>query len=256
MSEFETPTALQKVLSEFEIVRLEDLPIGAQMERMDRKYAFDVSEIPHILSSLNESYYIMMAGGKMISLYESTYLDTADFQLFQMHQRGYLGRDKIRYRYYPNTNTRFLEIKHKTNKGRTIKKRIPRTNASTELDSVSRKFLSKNLDNVKPDALQPSIHVDYRRIQFVSKAGNERFSVDFNIKASFVKKSFNFNNIAILEVKQDHRFSSPVIFRMRDLRYFEVSLSKYCLATSRLEPRLKFNRFKEGLRRLSKLKYG
>lgn len=253
MNEGTLSDSLISVLRDFDGILLEDVIEGAQMVRIDRKYAFPISRIPEILEMMKPYYSIVVAAGKRISLYNSTYLDTPDFLFFQKHQRGYLNRDKIRYRTYPNTETTFLEIKHKSNKGLTIKKRILREDQSMKMDSESRRFLAQAVPEVDPENLIISARVDYRRIQFVSKDQKERFSIDFDIRASLEGDSVDFGPVAILEVKQDYRFTSPIVRHVRDLRYFEMSMSKYCLALTMLKPNLKSNRFKEDLRRLRKI---
>lgn len=253
MNEVKQSDSLISVLSDFDGILLDDVIEGAQMERIDRKYAFPVSHIPKILEDMTAWYSIVIAAGKRISLYNSTYLDTPEFLFFQRHQRGYMNRDKIRYRSYPNTETTFLEIKHKSNTGQTLKDRILRENQSLEMDSESLQFLEQGVPAVNPEDLILSAKVDYRRIQFISKDKHERFSIDYDIQASFEGQSVEFGPVAILEVKQDYRFTSPIVRHMRDLRYFEESLSKYCLALTMLKPNLKSNRFKEDLRRLRKI---
>ncbi len=245
--------SLISILGGYDAILLDDVAEGAQMERIDRKYAFPVSRIPKILEAMTPWYAIVVAAGKRISLYNSTYLDTPEFLFFQRHQRGYLNRDKIRYRSYPNTATTFLEIKHKANTGQTLKDRILRETQSFKMDSESLRFLNQGVPEVRPEDLIPSARVDYHRIQFISKDKNERFSIDFDIRASLNGKSVEFGPIAILEVKQDYRFTSPIVRHMRDLRYFEESMSKYCLALTMLKPNLKSNRFKADLRRLRKI---
>lgn len=89
-----------------------------------------------------------------------------------------MNRDKIRYRAYPNTATTFLEIKHKSNTGQTVKDRILRENETLELDEESLQFLSQGVSAINPNDLMLSARVDYRRIQFISKEQNERFSID------------------------------------------------------------------------------
>lgn len=207
----ETPSdILKSTITDFDDILLEDVIEGAQMVRIDRKYAFHVSHIPDVLKTMAPWYSVMVAAGERISLYNSAYLDTPDFLFFKRHQRGYLHRDKIRFRSYPNTETTFLEIKHKSNKGRTLKERILIENQSLELDDTARRFLSEGISEIDPDNLKLSAQVNYQRIQFISKDEHERFSIDFDIHAHLDEKSVEFGPVAILEVKQDYRFASPI----------------------------------------------
>lgn len=247
------PELLQSPLSKFEVILLEDMSVGAQMERIDRKFAFHVSRIPEVICEVESNYSIVKAAGKNISLYNSTYLDTEEFLFFQRHHRGALHRDKIRFRTYPNTGTTFLELKRKSNRGRTAKLRIQRESGRIDIDKESKHFIRENAPQINPDTLITSARIDYQRIQFISKTDDERFSIDFDISAHYRGSDFNFGNVAILEVKQDRKFTSSIIAQMRDLRIREASMSKYCLALAALDPSLKSNRFKPDLRRLRKI---
>lgn len=255
MNDISRSKRLQEVLQGYEVILLDDIPVGAQMERIDRKYAFPASRIPEVLTGLEPWYTIVEAAGRNISFYESTYLDTTDFTFYQLHQRGAANRDKIRFRSYPYTGTRFLEIKHKTNKGHTVKERIPWHDKTFELNENAHAFLRQHADHLPVSRLRESCRIDYRRIQFIARDQRERFSVDFEIEAFLDTGSISFGEVAILEVKQDVRSDSPIVLKMRDLRIFEASMSKYCLALTMLKPDLKSNRFKEDLRRLRKIAY-
>ena len=115
---------LLKVLNDFAVIELEDLLEGAQMERIDRKFPFHISRVPEVLKGLESEYKIVRAAGSVISPYKSWYMDTPDNEFFRKHHSGILNRDKVRYRSYPSTNTTFLEVKRKNNKGLTSKSRM------------------------------------------------------------------------------------------------------------------------------------
>ncbi len=240
-------------LEVFERVPLEDLLEGAQMDRIDRKFPFHISQVPRVLNALERDYKIVKAAGSVISPYDSLYFDTADYLFFRRHHNGYLHRNKIRYRSYPRTHTTFLEVKRKSNKGRTAKSRILCSDLNFPLKKDRIEFLSENMTNMDPESLVPSVFIKYHRIAFIAEDGNERFSLDFNIRAKLEDKETDFGEVVILEVKQDQKFTSPIIARMRELRLGEASLSKYCLALTMLKPDLKSNRFKMDLRRLEKI---
>lgn len=253
MNEETTTDLLKLALADFDVILLEEVPEGAQMVRIDRKFAFHVSRIPDVLNGIQSQYSIVKAAGKRISLYNSVYLDTPEFLFFNRHHRGYLHRDKVRFRSYSNTGTTFLEVKHKSNTGKTLKERILRETQSLDLDSRARRFLSEEISEIDPGNLKLSAQVNYQRIQFISKDRHERFSIDFDIHAHLDENSVEFGPVAILEIKQDYRLPTPIVLRMRDMRYYEVGLSKYCLAMTMLKPDLKSNRFKADLRRLRKI---
>ena len=73
---------------------------------------------------LSNHYQVLEINNMRILPYSTTYLDTSDYLFYYQHVRGEFERYKLRYRKYEATNESFLEIKKKTNKGRTIKWRI------------------------------------------------------------------------------------------------------------------------------------
>ena len=244
---------LLKVLNDFAVIELEDLLEGAQMERIDRKFPFHISRVPEVLKGLESEYKIVRAAGSVISPYNSWYMDTPDKEFFRKHHSGILNRDKVRYRSYPSTNTTFLEVKRKNNKGLTSKSRMLCDQMDFPFASSQLKFLEENLTGFNPKVLKPSVNIKYNRIAFTHLDGKERFSIDFNLTASRDGKTTDFGEAVILEVMQDRRFTSPIISRLRELRLREASMSKYCVTLSLLDPDLKSNLFKPNLRSLEKI---
>src|SRR5690554_1633363 len=112
---------LLEILNNFKRIELDDLPEGAQMERIDRKYSFHNSRVTEVIKGLEAEYEIVYAANSVISPYDSWYMDTPDFMFYRVHHNRVLNRDKVRYRSYPRTRTTFLEVKRKNNKGRTSK---------------------------------------------------------------------------------------------------------------------------------------
>lgn len=255
-NKFEISPELQTLLNRFQVVELEDLMGGAQMERIDRKFPFHISKLPLVLSGLEKDYKIINAFGNLLSPYETLYLDTPDKAFYQIHHNGILYRDKARFRLYANTQTAFLELKRKSNKSRTAKWRIRVDNIHFPLVAREIEFLEKYLPPETVRSLQPSVRIKYERLAFVGEDQDERFSIDFNIRSKYDGKTSNFGNVVILEVKQDHIYTSPIISHMQKLRIKEGGMSKYCLNLVRQETRLKSNLFKPSLRRLEKIMHG
>jgi hypothetical protein len=254
MSEKEMAKHLEHPLSAFTKLQLHEVPKDALMERIDRKYVFHESRIAELLEGLHPHYNIVEAAGSVFAPYHSQYLDTADFEIYNRHHRGFKNREKVRFRMYPKTKTSFLEHKFKSNKGRTSKLRIP-ASSDFNLDGEAIGFLKDQLKHYKPSQLKPSAIVDYTRLGFISKDGDERFSIDFNICASMDDTEQDFGSVAILEVKQGKYSNTPVISKMRDSGLREVSMSKYCLSLSLLKPDLKSHFFKVALRRIRKINH-
>lgn len=254
MSEKEMAKHMEDSLAVFTKLQLHEVPKDALMERIDRKYVFHESRIEELLEGLHPHYNLVEAAGSVFAPYHSQYLDTEDFEIYNRHHRGFKNREKVRFRMYPKTQTSFLEHKLKSNKGRTSKLRIP-TSSDFNLDKEATSFLNDQLQNYKPHQLKPSAIVDYTRLGFISKDGDERFSIDFNISASMGDAEENFGSVAILEVKQGRHTNTPVVSKMRNSGLREVSMSKYCLSLSLLKPDLKSHFFKVALRRIRKINH-
>jgi len=247
------PESIWKALNGFKEIGLEELPRENLMERIDRKYIVSISEIGSFLKGLEGHYRIVKAAGSVVAPYQSVYLDTDDFKYFNEHRRGFANRVKVRYRTYPKTDTTFLELKKKNNKGRTSKMRIPLNDLHFPLKENSIEFLSQLIPATEVMKLRESVEVEYDRLGFIANDLEERFSVDFDLRANYKGKKVFFGDLAIIEVKQDRYELSPVIRQLREKGIREASMSKYCMALSLLKPGLKSNIFKPSLHRIRKI---
>ena len=109
----------------FDPIQLEEMEKVKLMNRTDRKYWFHFDFLPELLQTIKHDYYILNIDGKNQLPYTTTYYDTTKNKMYASHHNGKLNRFKIRRRSYVASRISFLEIKFKSNKGRTIKKRIP-----------------------------------------------------------------------------------------------------------------------------------
>jgi hypothetical protein len=244
---------LEAAAQSFEHVDLVDLPKEVLMERIDRKFALHIRETPELISSLSSDYQVISVGGRVISKYNSMYFDTPNYDFYSAHQRGFKNRTKVRYRSYPETDTTFLEVKSKNNRSFTTKERVLTPNIKWPFSSQVSEFISSQLPKIGPSDLKPVVRIDYERIGFISKHRKERFSLDFNVRFSHDGNASEFENLAILEVKQDSLKQTPVVHAMRHHAIEEQSLSKYCMALSALNPDLRANNFKPIFRRIEKI---
>lgn len=244
---------LEAVAQSFLHVDLADLPKEVLMERIDRKFAFHIEKAPQLIAMLTSDYQVISVDGRVISKYNSIYFDTPNFDFYSAHQRGFKNRTKVRYRSYPETATTFLEVKSKNNKSFTTKDRILTTSMKWPFAVQLSEFIKRQLPNIVPSELKPAVRIDYERIGFISEDRNERFSLDFDIRFSHEGKNDRFENLAILEVKQDSMKQTPVVHVMRQHAIEEQSLSKYCMALSALNPELRANNFKPIFRRIEKI---
>jgi hypothetical protein len=171
--------------------------------------------------------------------------------MYEAHQNGKLNRFKIRKREYVASGKKFLEVKYKNNKHRTIKKRIERLNHHSPNNEST--FIEENSPYKKED-LELKLSNQFQRITLVGN--DERLTIDFNL--SFTNgsdKDANFPDAAIVEFKQSKFNINSVgmqILKKNNIR--PESCSKYCLGAASLHSEIKSNRLKQKFGMLEKFK--
>lgn len=143
-----------------------DLP-----DRTDSKYLLPLRGLPQFIAALLAEHTLLEAAGVRVSTYENTYFDTPQWSMYLDHHNGKLNRYKCRLRRYRETDMTYLEIKQKTNRGRTVKNRVPWQADTEHYPSWA------NGSKV----IEPSLYVNYRRLSFWNRKTNERLTVDFDL---------------------------------------------------------------------------
>lgn len=241
-------------LSRFVGIDLKDMGKIKLMKRVDRKFVTSVHSLQDLFDSISDEYYIQEIEGRRCSDYVTLYYDTPDYQMYHMHQNGKLHRTKIRTREYTESQLFFLEVKEKSNKGVTEKKRIKfdnlRIDGHTECDSFihshSPYFLAQ---------IEPKLWTYYTRITLVDKGLTERLTIDFNLH---YRNQHNLRHpilpdLAIIELKKDLSSESPITKHLNKARIKPRGMSKYCLGVALTEDIVKHNVIKEKIIYLRKL---
>jgi VTC domain len=237
------------------------LPIGLDkmdrvklMNRIDTKFLGSVSDLEYLLSKLLRDYYILEIKNERIQSYHTVYYDTADFQFYRMHHNGKLNRLKIRFREYESSQISFLEIKKKSNKKRTDKKRIQSNICNNGLKDFQEDFIN-NSTSVNANQLEEKLHNHFDRITLVGKERNERITIDLNLGFQTLKNNKRtLHNLVIIELKQDKDSGwSPIKQILKENRFRKHGFSKYCVGSMLCHPQLKYNRFKEHSRLIEKI---
>lgn len=243
---------LNSILSEFNPVSLNEIDEVKLMNRIDRKYWFHISLLNELLEKVTYFYDILEINGKRLMEYQSAYFDTADNFMYIKHHNRKLNRYKVRRRKYLTTDDSFFEIKLKTNKKRTIKKRI-----ATTFNGVA--FLEKEIDFLnektpfKGDELTNSLNNQFYRITLIHKEKLDRCTIDVQPQFWNARGKVSFKNLVIFEMKRGRSIkSSPMISLLRKMKIRQRGLSKYCTGRALLEPKLKRNAFKPRLRFIDK----
>ncbi|MBK8903246.1 MAG: polyphosphate polymerase domain-containing protein [Anaerolineaceae bacterium] len=228
----------------------------ALLNRTDTKYVLPLATLQRIMPQLTEVYSVLVVQGKHASHYRTLYFDSADFTLYHRHHAGILDRYKVRAREYVDSHLAFLEVKHKTNKGRTIKSRMQTPELADEIGVETAAFLHDTLP-FDPARLEPKLWVAYDRITLVSELRQERVTIDLNLAFSWQDETVSLPQLVIVEVKQDgFSTQSGMIRLLRQNQVQPLGFSKYCMGVSLLYSQIKHNNFKPKLRLVQKLAQG
>ncbi len=243
----------RNIISNFEAIDLTGMDQVSLMERIDKKFLVPVKEVKEILEEINKDYYVLEINSERMLQYDTYYFDTEDDVLYNSHHNGRLNRFKVRKRTYVNTNTTFLEIKFKSNKGKTFKTRIPATGGEKELTSKEKSFIRKNFP-FDPDTLEMKSYNGFRRITLVDKNLTERCTIDFCFRFQSSTTLIERDNFAIIELKQDKNSKSSKLYDcLFNRRVKPTGFSKYCMGRSLAEDDLRKNSFKPKMRALNKI---
>ena len=245
---------LQQTIAILPPVSLKEMDNVRLMNRMDLKYLVPDEAIPSILKSLSDEYSIQEIEGNRIAEYETVYLDTAELIFFLSHVNGKLNRFKWRIRKYVESDLSFLEIKNKSNKGRTDKKRILFSPFNGLNDKDISEFIEQNSD-IGVNKLLPVLQNKFNRMTLVNAGKTERLTIDLNISFHnyFNGKSLPVNNLAIIELKQDKTLKSTAANLFGDMRIKKSGLSKYCLGMVLTSDQIKGNLYKQKIRQITKI---
>jgi hypothetical protein len=238
----------------FEGVALEDLGDMASSDRIDTKFLVPLIQLPTILESCAPAYRMLEVEGRRPSRYRTLYFDTPALALYHAHHSGRLPRHKVRLRAYEDTGTRFLEIKQKTNKRRTLKSRFVLPKSVPDAAAVLAVDPGEALGQLLSwGHLRPVLTVEYTRLTLVAKCGMERVTLDLvpSFRTGGARRSLP--AVAIVEVKREAHGRSRALEVVRGLRLREASLSKYCIGVATLHPAAKRNRFRETIRSIERM---
>jgi hypothetical protein len=241
-------------LNKFRAISLDEVNCVRLMNRVEVKYLFQASKLPQLISLLADDYDVLEIENSRALPYKTTYFDTDDFLFYHQHVRGKLNRYKIRYRKYEITDESFLEIKKKTNKGRTIKWRVENIPGNGTFDTAATDFIGE-YSPVSSADIKAKLLNTFSRITFASFRLNERITIDFRI-------SFNSPGggsgvflpyIAIAELKKEVASDySPFKSLIKQLQIYPSGFSKYCIGSALLNDSLRINMLKPKILLLNK----
>ncbi|MDA7768175.1 polyphosphate polymerase domain-containing protein [bacterium] len=245
---------INNILDSFDPISLEQMDSVRLMNRTDTKFVFELELLGKVLNEIKEHYFVLDINGARTSAYRSLYFDTEDFEFYFEHHNGKTNRNKVRYREYIDSGLCFLEIKHKTNKGKTIKKRVKVDKIPDVINADANEFITSIIGEEKK--LVPKHWNRFNRLTLVNKKLKERLTFDININFEGDNKTSELENMVIAEVKQEKiNYASPFMRIIKKNRVRPFRISKYCMATASLYPLLKNNNFKPKFLKINKLQH-
>lgn len=244
--------AINNILSSFDPISLNQMDEVKLMNRTDTKFVFEYSLLEKVMEEIKSHYYVLDIDGVRLNAYRSLYFDTEDFKFYFEHHNGKKNRNKVRYREYIDSGLCFLEVKKKNNKGKTIKERIRVAKIPASLTEEGNRFVHQIMGRY--DALVAKHWNKFSRITLVNKHIKERLTIDVGITFEAEQRHSQLDNIVIAEVKQEKvNYASTFmrVIKKHAVRPFRIS--KYCMATASLFPKLKNNNFKPKFLKINKL---
>jgi len=225
----------EDILCSFVPVRLEEMDKVRLMDRIDTKYVLSVSRISDLLQLMLLNYRILEINDRRSSVYSTTYLDTPEYLFFNQHVTGRPYRNKIRFRKYDSTGISYLEIKHKTQKDRTIKWRIENKFNDDPGNKNARDFICSHV-SADGQNLNKVLINNFKRITFTGIKSPERITIDmemsFRNPEGMIKE---LPAIAIAELKSTGSPSKSVFSSIaRKVHLYPTGFSKYCIGIALL----------------------
>ncbi|TWT32491.1 VTC domain protein [Posidoniimonas corsicana] len=250
-----TPTRAEKTQPAPEIVQaltrlapidLSEMDSVSLMNRVDTKFVMAESTLLDLLDDAADDYRVLEVGGERLTRYSTLYFDTPALNCYFDHHNGKSIRRKFRMRAYGSSGASFFEVKQRTNKGRTDKRRIPINAITSRLEGESA-ALAEAIAGADL-GLEARIWTEFSRITLVGRHAPERVTLDVDLQFRVGDRRVGLPGLVIAEVKQERDSRDSVVRRrLREAGVRPLRVSKYCLGSILLDPALKRNRFKPKL---------
>jgi hypothetical protein len=227
------------------------------MNRVDTKYVLSYDEVLRLINAAADNdYYVQIIDGVRACRYVTLYYDTPEREMFVAHHNRKLTRQKLRTRTYVESGTTYFEIKDKSNRGRTKKRRteiaLKAFNAFASASEAT--ALLERHSHYRPDEVSPALYTRFTRITLVNPTLSERITIDLELSYEDARSHTmgSIEQMAIVEIKQDGNTTSLTKHILRDMRIAPLKVSKYCLGTTLTVEGIKSNRFKAKLQSINK----
>lgn len=231
------------ILQRFTPIGLTEMEAVQLQYRMDTKYVFHAGRLEELFSGLLHGYRLLEVDGRRGVDYATRYFDTAELKHYFDHHNGRTVRSKVRIRCYGNGGPCVLEVKRKTGRGGTDKRRTPVASLAVGLDAAQQAFAAWH--SGRTEALQAVLDNRFHRLTLVHKERAERLTIDTGLSFLGQGRRAELPGLAVAELKEARTgHGSPFMAAMRRWAVPPVSFSKYCIGTALIRPELKRNTFK------------
>lgn len=242
--------SLCEVLAAFAPIGLAEMEQVSLMNRVDTKYLLGANLLPRLFELLIGDYRVLECEGQRLTQYVTLYFDTPRRDCYLAHHNGQGNRWKYRMRTYHSSGASFFEVKHRTNKNRTDKRRMAIAGIGPAMSPATAEFAEASTG--RHLQLVPQIWTLFRRATLVSISEPERVTIDVGITFHSGNQQAEIPGQVVIEVKQERdRRYTPIRRHLRELAVRPVSMSKYCIGSVLLDPHLKRNHFKQQLQALT-----
>jgi len=241
------------IVDRFEPISLAEMDGVKLQDRVDTKYVFGEDRMPEVLTAMLPDYRLLEVAGVRGTRYRSLYFDTADLKHYRDHHNKRTFRSKVRFREYIGSGLVFLEVKRKTGRGRTDKKRMQVESIPDVLSEEQQAFVMKSSRMAQP--VEAILWNHFTRYTFVNKNAPERLTMDVGLRYSDPSGERELGGIIIAELKQERADRTSPFVRIMRSRVMQASgMSKYCVGMLLMEKNVKHNAFKAVLLKLQQLR--
>lgn len=222
-------------------------------DRVDTKYVLGTYQLDEVLRSMLKDYRLLEVKGVRGTSYRSLYYDTIDLKHYSDHHNRRVFRSKVRFREYLGSGLTYLEVKRKTGRGRTDKKRMKVACIPDQLLPEQRQFIERSRGG--SGEMIPTIWNHFTRYTFVNKHIPERLTMDVALTFSDASKERELGDIVVAELKQERLDRNSTFVKiMRSMGLRPCSMSKYCIGMLLVGKPVKHNGFKEVLLKLQRIR--
>lgn len=236
-------------------IGLDELVTQAHLlTRVDRKYLLPAADLPALLGALPVEVRVLEIDRRREFAYWSGYFDTPGLSCYLAAARRRRRRFKVRVRGYLDTGGWFLEVKARSRRGVTDKRRVPYAGDRCRLgrDDLARVETMLGDGGIRPSQPLPSslaLTTTYCRTTLFVPATASRVTIDTQLTWTLPDGTATHLPDQVIVETKSGRSASPIDRLLWSLNHRPCSVSKYCTGLAALRPDLPANHWRPVLRR-------